>query len=70
MNDTIVHLAVHALPFGGVGNSGMGAYHGRTGFDTFSHAKPILRRSMLLDFPFRYAPLSSWKQRILRFFLK
>ena len=70
VNDTIVHLAVHSLPFGGVGNSGMGAYHGRTGFDTFSHAKPILRRSMLLDFPFRYAPLNCWKQRILRFFLK
>lgn len=70
VNDTIVHLAVHSLPFGGVGNSGMGAYHGRAGFDTFSHAKPILRRSSLLDFPFRYAPLSGWKQRVLRFFLK
>ena len=70
VNDTIVHLAVHALPFGGVGQSGMGAYHGRTGFDTFSHAKPILRRGAWLDLPFRYAPLTPLKERILRFFLR
>ena len=70
VNDTIVHLAVHALPFGGVGQSGMGAYHGRAGFDTFSHAKPILHRSAWLDLPFRYAPFSPLKNRILRFFLK
>lgn len=70
VNDTIVHLAVHSLPFGGVGQSGMGAYHGRTGFDTFSHAKPILHRASWLDLPFRYAPLSPIKERILRFFLR
>ena len=70
VNDTIVHLAVHSLPFGGVGQSGMGAYHGRTGFDTFSHAKPILHRASWLDLPFRYAPLTPLKERILRFFLK
>lgn len=70
VNDTIVHLAVHSLPFGGVGQSGMGAYHGRTGFDTFSHAKPILRRASWLDLPFRYAPLTPLKERILRFFLR
>lgn len=70
VNDTIVHLAVHSLPFGGVGQSGMGAYHGRTGFDTFSHAKPILHRASWLDLPFRYAPLTPLKQRILRLFLK
>ena len=70
VNDTIVHLAVHSLPFGGVGQSGMGAYHGRAGFDTFSHAKPILRRSSRIDLPFRYAPLTALKQRILRLFLR
>ena len=70
VNDTIVHLAVHSLPFGGVGQSGMGAYHGRTGFDTFSHAKPILHRAAWLDLPFRYAPLTPLKERILRFFLR
>ena len=70
VNDTIVHLAVHSLPFGGVGQSGMGAYHGRTGFDTFSHAKPILHRATWLDLPFRYAPLTPLKQRLLRLFLR
>ena len=70
VNDTIVHLAVHSLPFGGVGQSGMGAYHGRTGFDTFSHAKPILHRATWLDLPFRYAPLTPLKERILRHFLR
>lgn len=70
VNDTIVHLAVHSLPFGGVGQSGMGAYHGRTGFDTFSHAKPILHRAAWLDLPFRYAPFTPLKERILRFFLR
>lgn len=69
VNDTIVHLAVPNLPFGGVGQSGMGAYHGVTGFNTFTHAKGVLRRSTVLDFPFRYAPFSSWKEKVLRFFL-
>ena len=69
INDTLVHLAVPDLPFGGVGQSGMGAYHGRTGFDTFSHAKGVLRRGTWLDFPFRYPPLSGFKAKLLRFFL-
>ena len=70
VNDTIMHLAVPSLPFGGVGESGMGAYHGKTGFDTFSHAKGVLRRATWLDLPFRYAPLTDFKQKILRFFLR
>lgn len=70
VNDTLVHLAVPGLPFGGVGESGMGAYHGRTGFDTFSHAKGVLRRSTRLDFPFRYLPFNRFKERLLRFFLR
>ena len=70
VNDTVVHLAVPSLPFGGVGESGMGAYHGKTGFDTFSHAKGVLRRATWLDLPFRYAPLTGAKQRILRLFLR
>lgn len=69
VNDTLVHLAVPELPFGGVGQSGMGAYHGRTGFNTFSHAKGVLHRSTLIDFPFRYHPLTPFKERLLRFFL-
>lgn len=56
VNDTLVHFANHRLPFGGVGNSGIGAYHGKMGFDTFSHKKSMTTRANWLDIPFRYAP--------------
>jgi aldehyde dehydrogenase (NAD+) len=56
INDTVVHLSNHHLPFGGVGNSGMGAYHGYFSFKTFSHFKPILRRWFQFDVGFRYPP--------------
>lgn len=56
VNDTIVHLTSPKLPFGGIGGSGMGAYHGKKGFDTFSHQKSILKKSNLLDLPVRYPP--------------
>ncbi len=56
INDTIVHFSNNRLPFGGVGNSGQGAYHGRLGFDTFSHKKSIVHKGTWLDLPMRYAP--------------
>lgn len=56
INDTLVHFANHRLPFGGVGNSGLGAYHGKFSFDTFSHQKAMVKRGNWLDLPFRYAP--------------
>ena len=56
INDTVVHFANHRLPFGGVGNSGIGAYHGKLSFDTFSHKKAITKRATWLDIPVRYAP--------------
>ncbi len=56
VNDTMVHFSNNRLPFGGVGHSGIGAYHGILSFDTFSHKKSILIKSNLLDLPFRYAP--------------
>ena len=56
LNDTVVHLTSPRLPFGGVGNSGMGACHGEAGFQTFTHWKSVLERSVLLDLPFRYPP--------------
>ena len=56
INDTIVHLTNPHMHFGGVGESGMGAYHGKTGFDTFSHRKSVLKKSNVIDVPFRYAP--------------
>jgi acyl-CoA reductase-like NAD-dependent aldehyde dehydrogenase len=56
INDTIIHLATRTLPFGGVGESGMGSYHGKASFDTFSHRKSVLRRSFLFDLKLRYPP--------------
>lgn len=59
INDTIMHLGVPELPFGGVGHSGMGSYHGKAGFNTFSHYKSVLARSFWLDLPLRYAPYAN-----------
>lgn len=56
INDTVLHAASPHLPFGGVGLSGMGAYHGQSGFTAFSHQKSILRKAAMLDIPVRYAP--------------
>lgn len=58
INDTIVHLATPFMPFGGVGSSGMGSYHGKQSFYTFSHEKGILKKSLLIDIPIRYHPYS------------
>jgi aldehyde dehydrogenase (NAD+) len=54
INDTLIHFATPNLPFGGVGNSGMGGYHGKFGFDAFTHYKGIMRNTVRFDFPFRY----------------
>lgn len=56
INDAMIHFANHKLPFGGVGESGIGAYHGRFGFETFSHQKAIVKKGNWLDIPMRYAP--------------
>jgi aldehyde dehydrogenase (NAD+) len=55
-NDVVMQVGVPDLPFGGVGASGMGAYHGQAGFNTFSHQRSVLRRPFRLDLPFRYPP--------------
>ncbi|WP_416148879.1 aldehyde dehydrogenase [Salipaludibacillus sp. HK11] len=55
VNDTIMHLATPYLPFGGVGESGMGAYHGKASFDTFTHEKSILKQPTSFDLPIRYS---------------
>ncbi len=68
VNETVMHLVNSNLPFGGVGASGMGAYHGRDSFETFTHAKSVLKRPCLFDNPLRYAPYGD-KLRFLRFFL-
>lgn len=64
-NDTLMFMLNHKLPFGGVGKSGIGRYHGRWGFDTFSHLKPIMHRSFRFDVPLRYPPFSQWKSKVL-----
>tara|TARA_B100000767_G_C19777271_1_gene543402 strand:+ start:4733 stop:6106 length:1374 start_codon:yes stop_codon:yes gene_type:complete len=55
-NDTVIQFSNDKLPFGGVGHSGTGAYHGKYGFDTFTHYKPFLKKALWLDLPLRYAP--------------
>lgn len=64
INDTVMHLTPSKLPFGGVGDSGMGAYHGKKSFETFSHAKSILKKSTALDVTARYQPYT-WRKRLL-----
>ena len=70
VNDTIIHLASEELPFGGVGESGMGRYHGKFGFDTFTHLKSIVDKPFWLDLPMRYQPYSALKEKLVRKFLK
>lgn len=70
VNDTIIHLASDRLPFGGVGNSGMGGYHGKYSFDTFTHEKSIVSKANWLDLPVRYAPFSQKKLRIIKRLMK
>lgn len=66
INDTVSHFAVDDLPFGGVGESGMGAYHGRYGFEIFSHRKGVLDRSTRIDPFLRYPPYDGTKQKWVR----
>nr|DAD39733.1 TPA_asm: hypothetical protein HUJ06_014056 [Nelumbo nucifera] len=66
INDTVVHLTNPSLPFGGVGESGIGSYHGKFSFDAFSHKKAVLYRSLYGDAPVRYPPYTPGKLRILR----
>jgi aldehyde dehydrogenase (NAD+) len=69
INDTVLQFANPNLPFGGVGNSGMGGYHGKTSFDILSHKKSILKNSFIFDPPLRYPPYKnklSLLKKILR----
>jgi aldehyde dehydrogenase (NAD+) len=69
VNDVVLHLAIPELPFGGVGESGMGAYHGKTGFETFSHRKAVLSKVAAMDMSLRYPPFDekkqSWVKRLM-----
>lgn len=66
VNDTVIHFANKRLPFGGVGHSGIGAYHGQLSFDTFSHHKGIVKKANWLDLNLRYAPYTSSKINTLK----
>ena len=70
INDTIIHLATSAMPFGGVGESGMGGYHGQAGFDEFTHYRSIVDKKTWMDLPVRYQRYNKFKRKMLRMFLK
>ncbi len=66
INDCIIHLATEHMGFGGVGTSGMGSYHGKVGFETFSHKKSIVDKKTWMDLPVRYAPYNKIKKFIIK----
>ena len=70
INDTIIHLATSRMPFGGVGHSGMGSYHGKRSFESFTHQRSIVKKSTWLDLPMRYHPYSKRKMKMIRRFMK
>ena len=71
INDVVIHLATSEMGFGGVGESGMGSYHGRAGFEAFSHTKSIVNKSNRIDLPMRYQPYRRGLfGKLLRLFLR
>lgn len=70
VNDCIIHLATSNMGFGGVGESGMGAYHGKTGFDTFTHDKSIVDKKTWMDLPMRYQPYNKLGDWLIHVFLR
>lgn len=70
INDVVIHLATSEMGFGGFGESGMGSYHGKDGFDTFSHYKSIVDKKTWIDLPMRYQPYKTMNEKLLRMFLK
>ncbi len=70
INDTIIHLATPYMSFGGVGDSGMGSYHGKKSFETFSHSRSVVKKATWLDLNLRYHPYSAKKLNLIRRFMK
>ncbi len=70
INDVVVHLATSEMGFGGVGESGMGSYHGKDGFDAFSHYKSVMDKKTWLDLPMRYQPYRNLYEKLLHLFLR
>lgn len=69
INETVMHVATSSLPFGGVGESGMGRYHGKFSLETFSHLKPVLQKSAKSELKLKYPPLSKLKKSVSYAFL-
>jgi len=71
INDAIMHITNPNLPFGGVGQSGTGSYHGKAGFDSFSHRKSVFKKPSLFEVPLKYPPYTTtkmgWIKRLLQF---
>ncbi|NIT58879.1 MAG: aldehyde dehydrogenase family protein, partial [Aliifodinibius sp.] len=70
INDTVAHLGNIDLPFGGIGNSGFGGYHGKTSFETFTHPKSIMKKSNWMDISLRYPPYKGtlkWFKKLSKF---
>lgn len=70
VNDVIIHLATSEMGFGGFGESGMGSYHGREGFNAFSHTKSIVNKSTWMDLPMRYQPYRKLHENMIRLFMR
>lgn len=70
INDTIVHLATSEMGFGGVGASGMGSYHGKAGFETFSHRKSVVKKYDWPDLTMRYHPYADWKDQVIKWVMR
>lgn len=70
INDVVIHLATSHMPFGGFRESGMGSYHGKTGFDTFTHYKSMVDKKTFLDLPMRYQPYKPLYDRLVKLFLR
>lgn len=69
INDTMIHLATSKMGFGGVGASGMGEYHGKKSFDTFTHYRSIVKKANWIDLPVRYRPYSEAREKLMKIFL-
>lgn len=70
VNDTIMHIVNARIPFGGVGSSGIGEYHGYSSFERFSNQKGYVKKSLLFDLPIAYPPYKKWKEKLVRLVLK
>ena len=70
VNDCIIHLATSEMGFGGIGSSGMGSYHGKAGFETFSHRKSIVDKKTWIDLPMRYQPYTRLSGKLVKLFLR